>query len=288
MKPSANLCEGVSGKPQITLRNGGIDQITNGYPFHAEVERNNDRDGREDELLDLGRGLSNGDLMITDKDGRQISLKCAKERRGGSYYELMSILPGLIEPTFGFRRIRPKPSRIARPPPDSRKIVSPRLVGITRESDRGEYSLNAKHRTKQALLSADDFQAENGLLEFNSGTTYTYHFYLGKKDLYQDGPPCVHNDPYILKTKPQGFAAWDYGTEEQLLQSHQTPSDRCKHGPIVFEPVCDVALTIKPIMEREKPMPLFRMPPELRDGVYEYPRYAHYADKIPFTAQQPW
>lgn len=156
------------------------------------------------------------------------------------------------------------------------------MFRITCESDRGEYLLNAKHPPKQALLFVDDFQPENGLLEFNSGTTYTYHFYLGKEDLYQDGSP-FNNDSYVLKTKPQGFAAWDYGTEEQLLQSHRTPSDWCKHGPIVFEPVCDVALTIKPIMEREKPMP-----PELRDGVYEYPRYAHYADKIPFTAQQPW
>lgn len=394
-----DLCEGFLGKPQLTLRNEGADEITHCYPFHAELERNNDRDGREDEFLDLGRGLRYGALMITDDGGRKLSINYAKERGKGSYYELMSILPGLTGFTYGFRRISPKlleflgyhliPGRSYRlgfsgqqmgilcevgeedpethereeakiePSWDRKSIPFTVIAGtrkprftmsvaapsqichtfgspefhvvmlvtslerrpvtvnielddfvelwpqspayrwqkwgsydmfrITRESDGRECLLNAKHPPEKALLTPENFQPEKGLVEFNYGTTYTYHFYLGKEDLHHRGKaPYVHDDSYILRIKPQGYSSWDYGMEEELLQTHRKPNGWCKHGPIVFEPVCDVALTIAAILERENPMPLFRLPIELREVVYGYLRHAEYADRIRFTADLDW
>ena len=80
--------------------------------FHAELGQNHGRDRKEDELLVLDRGLRYGALMITDEDGRKISLKYAGEKGKGSYYELMSILPGLTESTCGFKRMSPKRSEL--------------------------------------------------------------------------------------------------------------------------------------------------------------------------------
>lgn len=394
-----DLCEGFSGKPQLTLRNQGADEIIHCYPFHAELERNNDRDGREDEFLNLGRGLRYGALMITDEGGRKLSINCALERGKGSYYELMSILPGLTEFTYGFRRISPKlldllgrhlvPGRAYRlgfsgepmgilceigeedpetherdeakiePSWDPHAIPFTVVAGtrkprftmsatapssichisgtpkfhlimrvtslerrpvtvnlqlddfvemwpqspayrwekwgsydmfrITRESDGRECLLNAKHPPEQAPLPEGSFDPSKGLLEFTHGTTHTYHFHLGTEDLHHRGKaPYVHGDHYILRTKPQGFAAWDYGSEKELLRTHGKPSDWCKHGPIVFEPVCDVAVTVRAVLEREAPMPLFRLPLEVREEVYAYLRFAEYADRIRFRADLGW
>lgn len=391
-----DLREGFVGKPQLTLRNEGADKITHCFPFHAELERNNDRDGKEDESLDLGRGLRCGALTITDESGSKIPLNYFGESGKGSYYELMSVLPGFAESTYGFRRISPEllellgrhliPGRTYRvgfsgqpigimcdigdedpetherqeaeiePSWDPREIPFTVVAGarkprftmsvtapssichtsgipafhvvmlvtsferravtvnvqldafadmwpqdpahrwekwgsydmfrITRESDGWECLLNAKHPPEQTLRPAEDFRPANGLLEFNHGTTYTYHFHLGAEDLNQRlRPSYIHNEPYILRTYPQGFAAWDYGTEAELSRTHRTPSDWCRHGPILFEPVCDVALTIEAIMEeRENPMPFFRLPLELREVVYGYVRFARYANRIRFTA----
>ena len=395
-----DLCEGFLGKPQLSLRNEGTDEIVHCYPFHAELERNNDRDGKEDEFLNLGRGLRYGALMITDEGGRELPINYAVERGKGSYYELMSILPGLTEYTYGFKRISPKlldllgrhliqgksyrlgfsgepmgilcevgeeedpethemeeakiePSwdpyaipftvvagtrkprftmSVTAPSPICHTSGTPKfhvimlitslerrpvtvnlelddfvemwpqnpayrwdkwgsydIFRITRESDGRECLLNAKHPPEQTLLPESSFDPSKGLLEFTHGTTYTYHFHLGKEDLHHRGKaPYVQDDAYILRTKPQGFAAWDYGTAEALSQTHNKPSDWCKHGPIVFEPVCDVAVTIKAVMERECPMPFFRLPPELREEVYGYLRWAEYADRIRFTADLGW
>ena len=395
-----DLCEGFSGKPQLTLHNEGADEITHCHPFHAELERNNDRDGREDEILNLGRGLRYGALTITDGVGRKLSINYAGERDKGSYYELVSTLPGLTEFTDGFGRISPKlldllgrhlipgrayrlgfsgepmeilcevgeedpetherewakiepswdpyaipftvvagtqkprftmsviaPSSICHTPgtpkfhlimhvtslerrpvtvnlqldnfvemwPQSpayrwEKWGSYDMLRITCESDGRECLLNAKHPPEQALLPEGSFDPSKGLVEFTHGTTYTYHFHLGNEDLLHDRgkAPYVHDNTYILRMKPQGFAAWDYGSEKELLRTHQKPSDWCKHGAIVFEPVCDVAVTVKAILEREAPMPLFRLPPELREEVYGYLRFAEYADRIRFTADLGW
>ena len=131
------------------------------------------------------------------------------------------------------------------------------MFRITSKSDGQEDFLGVKLPPEEASLSAEDFQPENGLLEFKYGTAYTWNLSVPKKGMRQDRSPHIHNDPHIRRPNPQGFAAWDYGTRTELLQIHREPIDWCKHGAIVFEPVGRVALTIKSIMEREQPMPLF-------------------------------
>lgn len=80
-------------------------------------------------------------------------------------------------------------------------------------------------------LSAAVFDPSQ-VLEFCHGDTRTYYFIFGRSDL--DIEP---HHKYILKMRPQDFAAWDYGAEIDLLRTHRSPADSCKNGPILFEPV---------------------------------------------------
>ena len=49
------LCEGFFGKPLFTLRNEGIDRIQLSFPFNIELERNNNRRGKEHEFSTLAK-----------------------------------------------------------------------------------------------------------------------------------------------------------------------------------------------------------------------------------------
>ena len=401
-----DLREGFSGKPQVTFSNEGADTIRHSCLFHAELERNNDRDDAYNEILDLDEALRDGDMIITDERGYEILMEQVNpDEMSSSGYGLVSEQPGHSDWTYGFKRISPtlldqlgrhlvpggsyhiafagRPRAIecevGEESPETPESVEallepswdPQTIPFTvvagtrkprftmsvtarssvchvsagkpafhiamvvtslerrpvtvntqlhdfvdmwpenpawrwetwgshdvfslrRDHDGLECVLDAQHPPERALRPASDFRPENGLLEFHHGTTHTYHFHLGQQNLCpNDEAPFIHHAPYahdelyVLRTRLQGFSAWDYGTKAELSQTHRKPSDWCKHaGPILFEPVCDAALTVRAIMERETPMPFSRLPPEIREVVYTYLRYGSNAGKIWFTADR--
>ncbi len=143
------------------------------------------------------------------------------------------------------------------------------VSSILNKTAKGSWSQDGPPMARRQARSVPNFHPARGLVEFKHRTNYTYNFYFGRADLDLDP-----NHDYSVITRRQGCAAWDYGSKAELPNLHRSPSDRCKHSPTVFETVSAVASTIKDIFERERPMPFFMLPLELRDEVYEHLKYA--------------
>lgn len=125
------------------------------------------------------------------------------------------------------------------------------------------------------------------LLQFNKGTTHTRKVYFSRNEPWSDDfAGLTPKKTYRMAIRTMGYVAWDYGQAHELRESHLNQQDWNKHGPIIFEPVSAVALTIKTIFERERPQPFFSLPPEMRDQVYEYVRQSERADEVRFTAKE--
>ena len=56
------------------------------------------------------------------------------------------------------------------------------------------------------------------------------------------------------------------------------------HGPIHFEIVSEVASILRCIFEREQPKPFGKLPPELREEIFEYLRFKERARYTDFVA----
>ena len=132
------------------------------------------------------------------------------------------------------------------------------------------------------------------LLQFNKGTSYTRNVHFPRHQLSShecrcawecDSAGIIPGRTFKMASRA-GYVAWDYGYVHELQGTHSNREDWTKHGPIVFESVSAVALTIKAIFEREKPKPFFTLPLELRDQVYEYLRWSEHADEVRFTAKE--
>lgn len=113
------------------------------------------------------------------------------------------------------------------------------------------------------------------LVEFKYGTTLTFSFCFRHSQL-----DLKSIRPDILKAEIAGFPAWDYGTKAKLSRDQRRPRDWCRHGPIIFETCSTLAPIIKAAFERERPMPLFLLPLELRDEVYSNLKYTDYRGVI--------
>lgn len=132
------------------------------------------------------------------------------------------------------------------------------------------------------------------LLQFNKGTSHTRNVHFPGDQLSSHECRCPFECDFAGITAGKtfkmvsraGYVAWDYGYAHKLQETHSNWEDWNKHGPIKFEPVSAVALTIKAIFEREKPKPFFSLPLELRDQVYEYLRWSEHADEVRFTAKE--
>lgn len=134
----------------------------------------------------------------------------------------------------------------------------------------------------QRIHELGSFDPYAQLIQFDYGTTYTMNFTIPIFSSFFG-----RGDTYSLETKPQGFAAWDYGTIEELSKTHRTPGDWLKHGPIMFEPGSTIAPTIENIFERQRRGPFCRLPRELRQMVYSYLRYDEHGARVQFAADLP-
>lgn len=131
------------------------------------------------------------------------------------------------------------------------------------------------------------------LLQFNKGTSYTRIVGFSLEELSKHECKWPHDfggltpgKTYKIASGTMGYVTWDYGRAHELREKYPNQGDWDKHGPIIFEPVSAVALTIKAIFEREKPKPFFSLPLELRDQVYEYMRWSERANEVRFTAKE--
>jgi hypothetical protein len=143
-----------------------------------------------------------------------------------------------------------------------------------------DYIGNYPHR--QRIHEPGLFDPYTQLIQFDYGTTHTMNFFIRIFDPY-----VVEGDVYSLETEPQGFAAWDYGTIEELSKTHRIPGEWLKHGPIMFEPGSTIAPTIENIFERQRQGPFCRLPPEVRQMVYSYLRYDEHGARVRFAADLP-
>lgn len=90
---------------------------------------------------------------------------------------------------------------------------------------------------------------------------------------------------YTLCLKRHCCQYWQYVDDSEVA----TPSDIAISKPsdlgiLFFEPVSEVALTLKTIFERTRPMPFFGLPLELREMVYDGLRYGDDATWVHFRA----
>ena len=131
------------------------------------------------------------------------------------------------------------------------------------------------------------------LLQFSKGTSHTRNVYFSRNELTSLECPWTDKfggltpeKTYKMAIRAMGYVSWDYGHAHELRKSHRNREDWKKHGPIIFEPVSAVALTIRAVFERERPKPFFTLPLELRDQVYEYVRWSERADEARFTVKE--
>lgn len=103
------------------------------------------------------------------------------------------------------------------------------IFSVLNEETGDDSSSVQEHKPEQEFQNVETFHPARGLVEFKHGSTHTYYFQFNRSDL-----GLLYRCRYILKPRPQGFAAWDYGTKAELSRTHWNPNDWRKHSPIMF------------------------------------------------------
>lgn len=88
---------------------------------------------------------------------------------------------------------------------------------------------------------------------------------------------------YRLQWKRHCCRYWTYVTDNEVTKSPEISLDEYPdHGPIWFDAVSDVALTLERIFENIRPQPFFKLPYELRKDIYAYLRFKETANSLRF------
>ena len=123
----------------------------------------------------------------------------------------------------------------------------------------------AWQRNKEEIL-----QDCPGVLIFYQGTSWTFYYEPPAKAWYAD--PNVARDLYIKFVAEQsGFSTWEY--LDDGVDHGNASIQSLDNGRIEFDPVLAGWDEIEEMLEREKPLPLFRLPFELRLMIYEYLKF---------------
>ncbi|KAL9037053.1 MAG: hypothetical protein Q9214_005865 [Letrouitia sp. 1 TL-2023] len=101
-----------------------------------------------------------------------------------------------------------------------------------------------------------------------------------------DDEICGLSHGLVIFKEPQHWppiAGNDYSSQKAVkLQNYL--ADFQRNGPIVFEHVLDGWGKIEKWLEKERPMPLFKLPPELRDLFYWFAKHSEWAKGLSFRA----
>lgn len=135
----------------------------------------------------------------------------------------------------------------------------------------------AKRERRDKLVSCETFSSAEDFIHFRKGTQHVRHMVFDRADLDQFRP----GHSYEMKLKPQGFATWHYGLKCKKVKAYWT-TEWCKNGPILFEPVSAAGSATEAFLEREKPMPFFRLPVEIRNHIYDCLKFHVEADIVRF------
>ncbi|KAL8787030.1 MAG: hypothetical protein Q9213_002466 [Squamulea squamosa] len=120
-----------------------------------------------------------------------------------------------------------------------------------------------------------------GVLTFNQGTSWT--LCLEPPDTSIHGTIRAGELHMRILADCPGFSAWKY-TDEEHDGHDETPIGWPSNGVIELEPVLDGWDEIEFMLEQEQPMPLFRLPIELRQMIYGYLKFGEGVDVVKF----PW
>lgn len=138
----------------------------------------------------------------------------------------------------------------------------------------------AKRERASDSVSCENFSSAEDFIHFRKGRQHVRHFVFDREDLYQFMP----GRTYDMKLKPQGFATWHYGLKCKKVKAYWT-TEWCKNGPIHFEPASAAGLAVEAVLERERPIPFFQLPVEIRNHVYDYLKFHKEADIVHFKAR---
>lgn len=88
---------------------------------------------------------------------------------------------------------------------------------------------------------------------------------------------------YGLHWKRHCCRYWTYITDDEITKSPELSLEEFSdHGPIWFDAVSEVALTLESIFENARPQPFFKLPYELGKEIYNYLRYKETANSLRF------
>lgn len=94
-----------------------------------------------------------------------------------------------------------------------------------------------------------------------------------------------YRDPRVairILSEHSGCKSWrPFDEKHRSSEQDEWPSN----GPIEFEPVVEGWDEIEKILEQQQPMPLFRLPSELRRMIYDYAKFSREAEEVFFKYQ---
>ena len=108
------------------------------------------------------------------------------------------------------------------------------------------------------------------------GDQLVQHYVVGQNYLEKLEP----NKKYYVRLKTHRCQYWKYVSDFEVATDASTNTsvpDWPDHGPIWFEHVSEVAVTLERFLESARPMPLFKLPYELRREIYRYLRFRNAA-----------
>ncbi|KAL9586032.1 MAG: hypothetical protein Q9212_001177 [Teloschistes hypoglaucus] len=125
------------------------------------------------------------------------------------------------------------------------------------------------------------FNISAGVMVFDKGKSYKVQFQIpgSRFKSFTGGHSAIRIIPHL-----SGFECWkpfDEASEDPATVPAQWPS----LGYIEFEPVVADWDEIEQMLERERPMPLFRLPMELRKEIYDSVKFGESAETVLFTTR---
>ncbi|KAI4107736.1 MAG: hypothetical protein L6R37_001421 [Teloschistes peruensis] len=123
------------------------------------------------------------------------------------------------------------------------------------------------------------FNTSAGVMVFDQGKSYKVQFQVPGSFF-----KLITGDHFAIRVIPDqsGFECWkafDEASEEPATVPAQWPS----LGRIEFEPVVTGWDEIEHMFERERPMPMFKLPMELREEIYDCVKFCESARTVFFT-----